>query len=375
MNSQNAAQPEAQLVAPRLEPTTVQTRPTPSSSPSHSMTDAEIAAKKADMSARIAAFKKTKAAQQAGNNLQPPAPANNHGSLPPTSNLQQTVAQHAENDQKSPLLTREQDSLPSTSEMPQPAARHSGNISGSSLLTQVQDALPPQASLQQASGSVPIASSTPQSGHIISRAPVRYNVAAITTGLDDHAASVEQPENPLKTKNPVQKSFAERMLEKQGWQKGQGLGAKGQGIITPVFQRPDKRKRFSDAEGGGWAAPANMGRLVGGKKAKTDDSDDNEPQPSVVVKYTGLLAGLDASEEISENNLYQRIGETMTDQFGTVERIYVWVAGDNEVFIKFTDGMGALRATTKDFVFKGNTVIGRYYPEDKFEDGDYSWEP
>lgn len=201
-----------------------------------------------------------------------------------------------------------------------------------------------------------------QDSGTISRAPVRYS----------DVPKAEQPEEGLRTRAPGQKGFAQRILEKQGWQKGQGLGAKGQGITTAIVAQAQKRKKRPDAEGGGWAVPANMGRLVGGKKAKIDSAISDEPLPSRVVKYSGLLDGLNATEEISENELYQRIGEDMNEKFGTVERIFVWLASDNEVFVKFTDGMGALRATTNEFSFKGNACTGQYFSEDKFEEGEYA---
>nr|POE94322.1 dna-damage-repair/toleration protein, chloroplastic [Quercus suber] len=296
---------EAQSATPVMQSAAIQARP------SASLTDKEKAAKMADAKAKIEAFKKKIAAQQAGDKPKPPSPRQ---------------------DQESPPLT-----------------------SGSQHI------------------SAPLPPPPAQSGGIISRAPVRYDAAAIGSESESVAISAEQSGEISRTKKPGQKGFAQRILEKQGWQKGQGLGAQGQGITTAIVAQAQKRKKRSDAEGGGWVAPANMGRLVGGKKAKVDGARTDEPQPSVVVKYTGLLAGLDATEEIAENDLYQRIGETMNEKFGTVERIYVWLAGANEVFIKFTDGMGALRATTNEFAFKGNTVIGHYYPEDRFEDADYSW--
>ncbi|KAI9708103.1 MAG: hypothetical protein M1820_004307 [Bogoriella megaspora] len=66
---------------------------------------------------------------------------------------------------------------------------------------------------------------------------------------------------------PGQPGFAERMMEKMGHKKGEGLGAQGQGITKALYAKQDKRKKKSDAEGGGFAAP-QTGKIMGGGKPK-----------------------------------------------------------------------------------------------------------
>ena len=227
---------------------------------------------------------------------------------------------------------------------------------------------------------------------IISRAPVRYELPAKTPdNLADEmdttedseipaSASVEQdaPDQPRSNK-PGQKGFAERLLMKYGWEKGQGLGAQGEGITTAIIAKADKRKKLPDSRGGGFAAPANMGKIVGGKKRKVENPDNDDGkfgQMSQVIKLEGMLKGLDIEEEIQDKNLMQEIGDEMGNKYGTVERLFIWreeMGGHNEVFVKFTSQVSALRAVndTEGVSFAGNEIMAKFWDVEKFENGEY----
>ena len=234
----------------------------------------------------------------------------------------------------------------------------------------------------QASLSPPPAAEEP--GTTISRAPVRYQVPA--ADQDEAMADVaEAPpaEEQSKSNRPGQKGFAERLLKKYGWEKGQGLGATGEGITTAIVAKAEKRKKRSDFEGGGWAAPKNMGKIVGGKRRKVAgdngdaDSDARFGQMSEVVKLEGMLEGLDVQKEIEENNLMQEVGDEMGSQYGNVERLFIWrkeAGGDDSVFVKFTSQLSAVRAVNaKDgMTFAGNEVVARFWDADAFEKGEYA---
>jgi splicing factor 45 len=225
----------------------------------------------------------------------------------------------------------------------------------------------------------------------IIKAPVRYNRAdaQVDTLLDREDAraqsgSISKSQSPApeqaRSKMPGQKGFGARMMAKMGWEAGQGLGAKGEGITTAIIAQPSKRKRRSDKDGGGWAQQANMGKIVGGKKAKAQTTDDDSGQyglMSYVVKLQGMLDELDVAHEIEENNLMQEIGEEFSKSFGEIERVFVWReenGGNNSVFVKFTSQLSALNACTgrDGMTFAGNAVAARFFPTDKFEAGEYA---
>ncbi|GME28108.1 g-patch dna repair protein [Neofusicoccum parvum] len=217
----------------------------------------------------------------------------------------------------------------------------------------------------------------------ISRAPVRYDVPAPTANQPAEAeeAVPEEAANPdsdtaSRSKTPGQKGFAQRIMEKYGWEKGKGLGANETGIITPLQMKAEKRKHLPDAQGGGWASRGRMGKITGGKKANITEDEGKHGKMSSVVVMVNMLVGMDLDQELSEGNLMQEIGEELDKAGGRVDRIYIdryTMANDFPVFAKFTNQLSALRAVNAmdGRVFNGNTIRARYFDEDKFEKGDY----
>lgn len=237
-----------------------------------------------------------------------------------------------------------------------------------------------------------------QPGTTISRAPVRYDVPTPPSQDTPIVPDVDMPEaasndsTPARTNKPGQKGFAERLLIKYGWEKGQGLGATGSGITTALVGQTLKRKKLSDYEGGGWAQPANMGKIVGGKRRKgaaTTDAETSEAEGkgkmSDVVKLRNMLTGLDVRAEIETGNLLQEIGEEMSKSYGVVERVFVWrrdlhdgadenAGPDDSVFVKFTSQLSALRAVNglDGTEFAGNEVQAAFWDGERFERGEYA---
>lgn len=247
----------------------------------------------------------------------------------------------------------------------------------------------------------------PQPG-IISAAPVRYDVTA-KSGLSPSNAEmdVDRPSNlglgadrtsqapeseadtadqHERSSRPGQKGAAMRMMQKMGWVEGKGLGKDNTGITTILQHKAEKRKKKSDAEGGGWAAPAAMGRIVGGKRAKTggaaaDESQEADQSFTIVALLEGMLKDVDVDKELVEGNLMQDIGDRVGN-FGQVERLFV--ARDSadtdqdgpKVFVKFTSPLSAYRAIQaaqgQDFLGNGRMVRARFWDADKFEQGVYS---
>ncbi|RMY53728.1 hypothetical protein D0865_05095 [Hortaea werneckii] len=236
-----------------------------------------------------------------------------------------------------------------------------------------------------------------QPGVVASKGAVRYNLPPLPPEDDSlgdaepstspsQTAATDQPDG-LRSKAPGQKGFAERLLKKYGWEKGKGLGAEGnEGIATAVVAKAEKRKKLPDQEGGGWAAPKNMGKLVGGKRRKLTEGEkaevegeegDGAGELSEVVKLEGMCKGMDLDSEIQDNGLYDEIGKEMETQYGSVERLMIWrkeQGGEDDVFVKFTSQLSALRCVQamSGVEFAGNEVKARFWDKEKFEAGDYA---
>ena len=227
----------------------------------------------------------------------------------------------------------------------------------------------------------------------ISRAPVRYNFPPAPEELPSDEAELEalaqrEPEDAEETtedqprsNRPGQKGFAERLLSKYGWSKGQGLGAQGTGIINPLYAKIDKRKKKSDAEGGGFATPVATAKIMGGNKSKTGQTEDlgKFGAMSEVVRLQGMLNGMDLDAEISgeEGGIMQEIGEECSEKYGTVERVYIHRDESFDdgplVFVAFVSQLSALRAVNalEGRVFNGNAIKARFWPTDSFTAASY----
>jgi splicing factor 45 len=201
----------------------------------------------------------------------------------------------------------------------------------------------------------------------------------------------QEPEPETRTSAPGQKGFAQRYMEKMGWKKGEGLGREATGITTILRHEATKRKRKGDAEGGGWAQPAAMGRIVGGKKTKTDTPIDETKAFSLVARFEGMLRDMDIDQAIEDDNLMQRIGEKL-EFYGRSERVFI-DRSTGRVFVKFTSALsafnvsfvwlGVLRSVYwrklqaikasdgTDFLGNGRVVQSTFFNADKFEEGIY----
>lgn len=194
----------------------------------------------------------------------------------------------------------------------------------------------------------------------ISRAPVRYNLPAappelprseaeLEDALQNEAADEEPgvPGDEERSLRPGQKGFAERMMNKYGWTKGSGLGAKGTGITSALRVQVEKQKRKPDSEGGGFVGPGGRGKIIGGKK-QNDQGEGKFGAMSEVVVLHGMVDGLDIQQELGEGNLMQEIGEECGDKYGRVERVFIdqTAQGSVPVFVKFTSPLSALRVSS-----------------------------
>ncbi|OTB09095.1 hypothetical protein M426DRAFT_132252 [Hypoxylon sp. CI-4A] len=220
----------------------------------------------------------------------------------------------------------------------------------------------------------------------ISRAPVRYTQPESSAPPDPDAMDEDEeeyvPPEPTpeeepeqRSNRPGQKGFAARLMAKYGWSKGQGLGAEASGILQPLRVQVDKRKKKSDAEGGGWAEPGGRGRIIGSKTSTGTQSESSSSggggkfgAMSNVVVLRNMLEGMEDLQGEMESGLGQEIGEECGDKYGRVERLYIGIEG-RRVYIKFTDQVSALRAVNAldGRIFAGNTIEPQFYDVDKFE--------
>lgn len=187
------------------------------------------------------------------------------------------------------------------------------------------------------------------------------------------APAEEDDEAEGRTGRPGKKGFAARLMSKYGWSKGQGLGAEGSGILQPLRVEVEKRKKKSDAEGGGWVGPGGRGKIIGAKTGTGTASSASESASkfgamSNVIVLRGMLEGMDDLQAEMENGLGQEIGEECGDKYGRVERLYIDIDG-RRVFIKFTDQVSALRAVNAldGRIFAGNVIVPQYYDPSKFD--------
>lgn len=165
---------------------------------------------------------------------------------------------------------------------------------------------------------------------------------------EDNAQASEEP----RSLRPGQKGFAERLMSKYGWSKGKGLGAEESGIINPLRVQIEKRKKKSDAEGGGFRDSGGRGKIIGGKKKLDKEKEEAVgkfgPMSDVIV-LKGMVDGMDLDREVegdSEGGIMQEIGEECGEKYGRVERVYIHREEEEpRVFVKFTAELSALRVS------------------------------
>ncbi len=108
-------------------------------------------------------------------------------------------------------------------------------------------------------------------------------------------------------------------MSKYGWTKGTGLGADESGILNPLRVQVEKRRKKADADGGGWADPANKAKIIGGKR-KEENTGKFGAMSEVIVLQNMLENMPDLQTEIA-NGLGQEIGEECGDK---VCLLFLW---------------------------------------------------
>jgi splicing factor 45 len=139
---------------------------------------------------------------------------------------------------------------------------------------------------------------------------------------DEPEDEEQESEDAPRSLRPGQKGFAERLMSKYGWSRGTGLGADGSGIINPLRVQVEKRKKKSDAEGGGFRDAGGRGKIVGGKKNVTEkETEAGKFGPmSEVIVLRGMVDGMNLDEEVEgtgEGGLVQEIGDECAEKVCT----------------------------------------------------------
>lgn len=189
---------------------------------------------------------------------------------------------------------------------------------------------------------------------------VDYSAIPLPPPPDDAPTTTSTTtEQPAKSTLPGQAGFAQRLMAKYGWTKGTGLGASQSGITSALRVQVEKRRRRPDAEGGGFAEPGGArGRIIAPKPKQPKRDNNNQDgekgeapgskfgRMSNVVVLRRMLDNMPDLEAEIEAGLGQEIGEECGERYGRVERLFIDVAGGGRVFIKFTDGVSALRVSS-----------------------------
>lgn len=168
-------------------------------------------------------------------------------------------------------------------------------------------------------------------------------------------------------------------MSKYGWSKGSGLGADGSGIVNALHVQVQKRKKKPDSEGGGFADPKGIGKIVGGRRnTPAEQAEGKFGTMSEVVILKGMVDGMNLDEEVEgsgDGGLMQEIGDECGEKYGNVERVFINRSSGKSatVFVKFTSQLSGLRAVNalEGRTFNGNTISARFYDAEKFEEGIY----
>jgi splicing factor 45 len=142
---------------------------------------------------------------------------------------------------------------------------------------------------------------------------------ALAEEVEEQEQEPQDSEDAPRSLRPGQKGFAERLMSKYGWSKGSGLGADGSGIVNPLRVQVEKRKKKPDSEGGGFADPKGIGKIIGGKKKDAGkDSDTGKfGAMSEVIVLRGMVDGMDLYEEVEDSGdggLIQEIGDECSEK-------------------------------------------------------------
>jgi splicing factor 45 len=173
---------------------------------------------------------------------------------------------------------------------------------------------------------------------------------------------ITEKEEEEKTPAPVKgMNLAQKMLEKMGWKKGQGLGKHKQGIPTALAVEKTN---------------ARSGRVVlPSLESNSADQKDIQPPknpPSRVIILTNVVGpgGVDES-------LDQEVGEECSESFGEVTNVLIFEVTEPtyppdravRIFVEFADQDSAMKAVQQlnGRYFDGRVVRADFFDQRKFD--------
>ncbi|BGP38548.1 hypothetical protein JCM10450v2_002497 [Rhodotorula kratochvilovae] len=184
---------------------------------------------------------------------------------------------------------------------------------------------------------------------------------------------------------PDDRTFAERMMSKFGWEEGKGLGAAESGMTSALSVEraaappSKKQKKKAAAEGAPPPPPAQQGmaaRAVVVDATREERAAAQRAQMGGEASRVVLLTNLCGREEV-DDDLPGEVAEE-ANRFGVVERCFVYpVPGETRddeavrIFLVMSGLAGGYNAV-KNFdgrFFGGRTVRARFYEEKAFNAG------
>jgi splicing factor 45 len=150
----------------------------------------------------------------------------------------------------------------------------------------------------------------------ISAPPVRFERPDVPMKDADAPAKEDRPTKRHKTNKAEPKmSKAEAMMAKMGYVKGQGLGAKGDGVVTHLEVKMRKSARGGSTldDEGGKVKSQQVWDVHGGLRNQKDEPGKFGEESSVVVAW-GCLDGIDWNENSERNDggIRQDMGEAFS---------------------------------------------------------------
>lgn len=195
--------------------------------------------------------------------------------------------------------------------------------------------------------------------------------------------------NDLGAEEQDPSTFAERLMMKQGWRKGEALGAEGnKGILDPLLAQKielERAKQYSKNHQKG--DNRDKGRAMNSARGTIINPQEEQKRQEEIQRYGEvseviLLENMVANDEDIDDDLPGEIGEEC-EKYGKIERVFIWPAAHAKfqptsfakprVFVKFS-GIAAAWKCLKELdgrFFAGNTVKARYYPIQDFNKGNY----